>query len=892
MSELTYHINKKESEAQKALVLNIGAASHPLTAAQLKKMALAKEDSLVVPFLIQEEVKYQKRQGKNIHESTGDFNTVHISYSQTLPALKLLAATGKLHFNQRQIVCDFYGKNELYYCAAEENGKLKISARLKTSTQDFDVKECDFICAGPPHWFIKGISLKLITTEAAWSDIKKALADGLTQEDLVEEPDNPLAPKIIYTGNAQAQLKHLQDPLPLLILKDRTGAFADLWMDYGNGQSIALQDLSKTTFARNPAAEKGWEKDLLETGYIKKMVSTSHYYCPMDKIAKSLGFLLELGWQVKDWKGSRIVHGGKADMAMESISDTIIVKGKMKFENYEANLAEVAGAFNRKERFIQLAPGVAGLLPDRWDEAGLSGLMEEGEIAGDKIKVNKSRIGTLSDLFEKNPQIHIDASLSGLRDRLQSFKGINEALPGESFKGELRAYQQEGVNWLEFLYSYGFHGILADDMGLGKTVQVLAFLSRMEIYHPILIIMPTSLIFNWQREIKRFLPDFPVIAHHGPDRNPSPDSLQKSGIILTSYTTLRLDLDLFSTLQYQCIILDEAQVIKNAHTQTAQAVCQLRSRFRLSLTGTPLENHLNELWSHFHFLMPDLFGEEKEFEAELLAGSADSRFIKRIQKKIRPFILRRKKEEVAKDLPEKIEQVVWMEMSPPQRAIYDEFLSGVRGNLLKKVETDGISRHRMEVLEAILRLRQICCHPLLISGHLDEHQTLSSTKLDTLLQDLETVIEEGRKVLIYSQFTSMLQLIKKELKERKWGFAYLDGSTTDREKVVTQFQEDSSIQLFLISLKAGGIGLNLTAADYVFLYDPWWNEAAENQAINRAHRIGRKETVIAKRYVMAESIEEKMMTLKAHKRNLIEEIFEDDLGNSCLTEQDLSFLLS
>jgi SNF2 family DNA or RNA helicase len=258
---------------------------------------------------------------------------------------------------------------------------------------------------------------------------------------------------------------------------------------------------------------------------------------------------------------------------------------------------------------------------------------------------------------------------------------------------------------------------------------------------------------------------------------------------------------------------------------------------------------------------------------------------------MRPFLMRRKKEEVAKDLPERIEQVVFVEMEPPQRKIYDEFLASFKSNLLKKIELEGIGKHRIAVLEVILRLRQICCHPLLISGQLEENTDASSSKLDALMQDLETAVDEGRKVLVYSQFTSMLQLISKEVRNRQWEFVYLDGQTKDREKPVRTFQEDPNTLLFLISLKAGGIGLNLTAADYVFLYDPWWNEAVENQAIDRAHRIGRKDTVIAKRYVAIETIEEKMMNLKAAKRGLLADILQDQPAIEKLSIDDLHYLI-
>jgi SNF2 family DNA or RNA helicase len=254
--------------------------------------------------------------------------------------------------------------------------------------------------------------------------------------------------------------------------------------------------------------------------------------------------------------------------------------------------------------------------------------------------------------------------------------------------------------------------------------------------------------------------------------------------------------------------------------------------------------------------------------------------------------LRRRKHEVAKDLPPRIDQTMWIEMGEKQRLIYDQFLSGFRGNLIKKIEQEGIGKHRLEILEAILRLRQICCHPLLVSSLLDEETPTTSAKFEALMQDLETIIEEKSKVLVYSQFTSMLKLMANFAKKQEWSYAYLDGSTENREKVVNQFQEDPSQSIFFISLKAGGVGLNLTAADYVFLYDPWWNEAVEEQAINRAHRIGRQDQVIAKRFVIAESIEEKMMKLKESKRLVVEELFESNSDSSQLTIDDLYTLLS
>ena len=414
-----------------------------------------------------------------------------------------------------------------------------------------------------------------------------------------------------------------------------------------------------------------------------------------------------------------------------------------------------------------------------------------------------------------------------------------------------------------FLYRSGFHGLLADEMGLGKTVQVLGFLSQLEINHPILIVMPTSLLFHWKKEVRTFLPHLDVYVHSGSDRL---DSLEGKSLILTSYAILRQDHALFSERYFECVILDEAQMIKNPEAQVSQCAFSLQAKMKLALTGTPVENRWDDLWSLFYFLMPELLGDRKTFSAR----------VSLLKKKLRPFILRRTKEAVAKDLPEKIEQTVWVEMEEPQRAFYEEWLKKTKKGLTS-------ASKRFEILEAILRLRQICCHPDLVDGS----AAVASAKLERLLLDIETVVQEGRKALIYSQFVSMLSLIKKELQERGIAYVYLDGSSQDREAVVNRFQEDPATPLFLISLKAGGVGLNLTAADYVFLYDPWWNNAVESQAIDRAHRFGRKETVIARRYVVETSIEEKIMHLKAHKAGLSKGLFDFDQEMADLSLDDL-----
>jgi superfamily II DNA or RNA helicase len=826
-----------------------------------------------------------------ITDASGRVQTKSIPFSQTFELFKQLAVSGNLYYNDKHLVIDLFGKAEFFYRVSSSGGKPVVQGMIKTGSQEILLSSCDFICGGPPHWFIKGISLKFISTSVSFKDFKNAFeGNPRPVHELVEDAKlDPEAPRVIFSDDSVSIYSQEPVPLPILILKDRTGAFADLWMDYHteDGKLVAFHQSDEIPSNKRPRdfnSEKGWERDLLETGYMKKMVNSTHYYCPLDQVGKSLAFLLELGWKVLDYHGNRVIPHSKIELAAEETPQTISIKGAVHFEAFQANLSDITGAFNRRERFVQLAPGTVGLLPTNWE--GLDLLAEETEVVGEALQIPKSQFGSLLAL----PMV-LSESLKQLKERLMTSKGIEPVFPGQAFRGQLRPYQQEGLNWLSFLYESGFHGILADDMGLGKTVQVLAFLSRLSPTAPVLIILPTSLIFNWQREIERFLPGWHIVVHHGHWRPTKNVALPEQTIILTSYTTLRLDLAVLAEIDYEAVILDEAQAIKNPHTQTFQAVKRLSSRFRLELTGTPIENHLHELWAHFHFLIPDLFGPEESFYAEIQAGLSDLRFLKRIKKKIHPLILRRKKEEVAKDLPEKIEQTVWLQMGDCQRRVYESFLTGIKDSLIQKVTQDGASKHRMEILEAILRLRQICCHPFLVTAHQAEACT-DSIKLDALLEDLETIAEEGRKALIYSQFTSMLALIGKALSEKKWPYLYLDGSTTNREKIIGEFQDNPSMPFFLISMKAGGVGLNLTAADYVLLYDPWWNEAVENQAIGRAHRIGRKDTVIAKRYLVAESIEERMMKLKEAKKSLAADLFDEEFEGARLLIEDLLFLLN
>lgn len=807
-----------------------------------------------------------------------------LPWKEVIPFFKELAAKGQLYWGKSRLLADFFTQSRLGF-TLEEGDAIQVVPFVVSGKQRFPLSECDAVCSQHPSWCIRKSFLKRFDPVVprdvlrwAWENrhVNLSLEEAAARvaEWREDEIEVEFADGVEARINAQAEAG--REVLPFLRLRDPRGAFADLWMDYGD-ETFPYHDPLQSE--RNRPAEDAWEKDLLETAFIRKDVGSSHYYCPVDQVAKSLAFLLELGWKVMDMHGKRVCLQQNVDLQVDSSPRNLQIRGKVDFGDFQAPIQDLVGTFNRRETFVKLGADSVGLLDSDLLPQTLTQLAADGEVSERGIRVRKNQFGSLAPLFDLCPHISCDASLNQLRDRIDSFTGVEVVNPAESFQGELREYQQQGLSWLSFLDDFSFSGLLADDMGLGKTVQVIAFLSRiLGANDQVLIVVPRSLLFHWKGEIERFLPGTEVQLHHGSDR-----SEQMAQVNITTYGTLRRDVDLLAASEFRALILDEAQQIKNPNSQISQAVCQLQATFRLSLTGTPVENSLEELWAHFRFLMPDLLGDLPSFSAQVLAAQSDSRHLQAIKRKVKPFLLRRRKSEVAKDLPEKTELVHRVEMDEGQRRIYEECLA---------VAKSKVNGPRMEVLEAILRLRQICCHPLLVESMLQEEGDRRSAKMQALLLDLENLVSSGSKVLVYSQFTSMLSLIRQEVAERQWKHVVLDGTTRNREVVVEQFQEDPETAIFLISLKAGGTGLNLTAADAVLLYDPWWNLAAENQAIDRAHRIGRHDPVLAKRYVTIDSIEEKMMTLKESKRQLVEGLWEGAEGEQKLSDDDLRWLLN
>ncbi len=488
--------------------------------------------------------------------------------------------------------------------------------------------------------------------------------------------------------------------------------------------------------------------------------------------------------------------------------------------------------------------------------------------------------------------------LRALGRRLASGAKLDEIAVPASFKGSLRHYQQEGLAWLQLLREVDLGGVLADDMGLGKTVQVLAHLSvekesgRLD--RPCLVVAPTSLMPNWRAEAASFTPDLKVLVQHGIGRNQDPETLAGHDLVLTSYALLTRDAALLSAQPWHIVIADEAQFVKNPATASARALRGLEARHRLALTGTPLENHLGELWALFDFVSPGFLGDSKRFAREWrgpIEKRGDVERQQRLARRVRPFLLRRTKAEVATELPAKTEITVPIEMGRLQRDLYDGIRLTMHQKLREAIAAKGLKRSRIELLDALLKLRQACCDPRLVKSQSAAVQRAGSAKLERLMEMLPELIDEGRRILLFSQFTSMLALIEKELVTAKIPYVQLTGQTRDRATPVARFQK-GEVPVFLISLKAGGTGLNLTAADTVIHYDPWWNPATEAQATDRAYRIGQDKPVFVHKLVTMDTIEIKMAELKSRKQALADGLFDPEGGTALdVSEADVEFLL-
>ncbi|HEX7333026.1 MAG TPA: SNF2-related protein [Pyrinomonadaceae bacterium] len=696
----------------------------------------------------------------------------------------------------------------------------------------------------------------------------------------------PPQPRLIVR---KSQFAPYQTDLEAKLSFDYEGVEID-YFDKRNG----LYDRNRNRYIeRDPESEKN-ALTLLHTLSIKRASQYSDTFRVTPRnLPRAVTSLLANGWRVEA-EGKLYRNAASSSLSVSSGIDWFELHGSLNFgEDLEVKLPQLLAALRRGQKVIALGDGSFGVLPEEWlQQYGL--LASFGVTEEDHLRFQRTQTGVLDALLAARPEITCDEMFARVRKEWQNFDGIKPVAAPRGFVGQLRDYQREGLGWFRFLQRFKFGGCLADDMGLGKTVQVLALLEsqRNGKSQPSLAVVPRSLIFNWQQEAARFTPRLRVLTHTGSERIKGHAHFKDYDLILTTYGTLRRDVIHFDDVEFDFVILDEAQAIKNASTETAKAARLLKSRQRLALSGTPIENHLGELWSLFEFLNPGMLGSASVFQLSTNGTQKpdeDTRVM--LSRALRPFILRRTKQQVAKELPEKLEQTIYCEMDERQRRQYEELRDYYRQSLLEKVSRQGINKSKIQILEALLRLRQTACHPALVDGSVDD--VTPNAKLDVLLPRLSEVIEENHKAIVFSQFTSFLSIVRRRLDDQGVAYEYLDGKTRNRGVAVERFQRDPDCKLFLISLKAGGQGLNLTAAEYVFLLDPWWNPAVEAQAIDRAHRIGQTNRVFAYRLISRDTVEEKVLELQSTKRELADAIINAD--NSVIkniTGEDLRLLLS
>ncbi len=515
-----------------------------------------------------------------------------------------------------------------------------------------------------------------------------------------------------------------------------------------------------------------------------------------------------------------------------------------------------------------------------------------------RFTVKTYRAGLINELKNLGVELILSDRFKEFWEQMSTFStSENLALP-KGIKADFREYQLKGVGWLWFMYKYGLNGILADDMGLGKTLQALAVIQKAKEQDgpaPTLVIAPTTVVFNWESEIQKFAPELTCLKLQGGERKNFFKEIPNYDIVITSYALVRRDITKLKNINFRYIILDESQNIKNSTSQTAQAVKQLQASHKLALSGTPIENKLEELWSVFDFLMPGFLFSMGDFNSHYvnpIMERQDKIVEKRLKLQIYPFILRRMKRDVAKDLPDKVENIAYCELTDEQKDFYLQVLDSTKEELFKSIEQNGLEKSRLSIFSALLRMRQICCHPRLYDKD-NVKNVLSSGKFEKLKVLLEEIVSEGHRILLFSQFVNMLDIIKEWLDKTGIKYEYLTGKTKDRKGAVDRFNNDNSIPIFLISLKAGGTGLNLTGADYVIHYDPWWNPAVEDQATDRAYRIGQTKKVFVYRLITRNTVEEKIQKLKTVKRDLVDSVISVDRNiTKSLTMDDIREIFS
>jgi superfamily II DNA or RNA helicase len=858
-------------------------------------------------------------------------------------ALAKLLSSGRLFWqNSERPPLQLGAKRDLHFDWQQVgNGAYQLTVILAPNTQ--------LVFTDPPQYLdshtgvIGGLNPDTISAE----QLKKLLAAPLIPETIADEFSVRLTiehPDLCVPPPKKIELTHADNQLPtpqltLLGTQDNTPHYlhfmvlafnyGDWTLPVGDGEDkrVIKTPQGLVQIKRSPALEDNAIARLVELGFSKvaaegKWMFVAPLLSTMDNAAFWRDFLHgrvpELqadGWLVNT-DNSFLLQFNTAQNWDAQISEsqndwfemrfTIEVNGEAQpllplimsvLENYDPeNLPDIISVPLGAYQYVNLpSDKLKPFLKVLYELFNSGSLGKDGALT-----LSRFNAASLADLEAHSYGLFALSGGKELRElgqKLKNFTGIeNVALP-INLQAELRGYQQQGLNWLQFLREYKFAGILADDMGLGKTIQALSHLllekqsGRMT--SPCLIIAPTSLMSNWRRESARFTPDLSVLILQGSERKQLFDKINNYDLILTTYPLLPRDEEALLEHHYHYLILDEAQIVKNPLSKAAQVVRRINANHRLCLTGTPMENHLGELWTQFDFLMPGFLGDAanfKKFYRTPIEVHGDSQQRARLSNRVAPFMLRRTKHEVATELPPKTEIIRSVPLHPKQAALYESIRLTMEKKVRDAIAEKGLARSHITILDALLKLRQTCCDPRTLSL-IEAQKIKESAKLDLLMEMLPEQLEEGRRILVFSQFTRMIALIETELNARDIGYSKLTGQTRKRDEAIDLFKS-GAVNVFLISLKAGGVGLNLTEADTVIIYDPWWNPAAESQAADRAHRIGQDKPVFIYKLITENTVEEKILAMQDRKRALAESIYKDgDKEESLkLTADDLTAL--
>ena len=655
---------------------------------------------------------------------------------------------------------------------------------------------------------------------------------------------------------------------------------------------------------RDTAYEKHFENQLREIHINFKDQQTDFFFLTQEEFINNTWFLnafetfkekeIEV-FGFKDLKLKYNQHKPNISININSDIDWFDVNIEVAFGDQVVSLRDLKKNIINKDKYIRLKDNTIGILPEEWMKK-YTHLFRSGEVKKDSVGVSKYQFSVVDTLYEEleNENNLFDDHIK-IKQKLQNFEAVEEVAKPRGLKATLRDYQKEGLKWLNFLDDFNLGGCLADDMGLGKTLQIISFIKHLKTKRkekiPHLIIVPTSLIFNWQDEVAKFCPSLKITVLTGVNRTKDTSGFKNYDIVLSTYGIVMNDINYLKEYQFNYIILDESQAIKNPASKRFKSVRLLKAKNRLVLTGTPIENNTFDLYAQMTFVNPGLLGGMQHFKKEYSTAidkDKNKEVAKELKNLIDPFLLRRTKEQVATELPPKTEQFLYCTMKDEQRKVYEAYKNKYKDYLLGKIEDDGLGKSKMYVLEGLTKLRQICDSPSLLNDN--EEYTNQSIKIDEIIRHI-TEKTNKHKILIFSQFVKMLALIKNRLNELNINYEYLDGKTKNRQEKVNNFQENEDVRVFLISLKAGGTGLNLTAADYVYIVDPWWNPAVEAQAIDRCYRIGQKKNVTAFKMICKDTIEEKIVTHQQNKKQVSNQLIQtEDSFVKSLTKESVAAL--